>query len=684
MPNAVPFQQGLIGDYNNATSPGVYVSWDANTSVPTTQSIIFKGLDNTNYRFPLIINSYTLSNTNTPLAVPVSVICSSSYTFAITNNRFIVYQKVGDSYNTIYSHAINTSPFLSSVPKSVIYKQYGGVDYLFFNYASSGSCYIYTYANSTITAHGTIAYDSITGLTGGVYTSSNIGVDGLNFYLTYQGSVYACSYTTDFNLNYLTTGVVINNTNGIISGNTINYITNYDNSKIALTDNKNYVYEFTCNGDYSNGNNTSLWSLNYIYTPINQVWSSILYNHFGIIIATDSANNTVNVIASSNVTVNTILYGFNGVGYSIQSKTSTTQVEGKTTNSVGGIGVGYLQFNGPLCVAEDAEYNIIVGDLNNRFTYIPTALTYVTNVQAPLTEFIDTSGNPADIYYIKQTNDDYTTLFSLPPITGDELLLKSSVLYELNALLRVPVYDEEPLYGYLRQSATLAYGDIVTDPAPQIRITSSTNNGQNSSMFVLSPYSAFNNSLDQAESDPFSAPTYNPNYPNGLFYRFTNEGKIYFFDVYGNPTRIQEYDTILVSYYVKLFTNRQINNALYLALQAINAQPGLNKIYSVSAVPFYYDQALVSGATYYLLRQLAVGLNSRERRLLVQDPDQGSFDAVANIKDTAKMYQEEFGELLKKLPIAQRPIMGTISVPEYAMPGGRSRLFRAFFKGGAS
>ena len=65
-----------------------------------------------------------------------------------------------------------------------------------------------------------------------------------------------------------------------------------------------------------------------------------------------------------------------------------------------------------------------------------------------------------------------------------------------------------------------------------------------------------------------------------------------------------------------MFTNTQINNALYLALQAINAQPGTNKYSSVAAVPYWYDQALVSGATYYLIRQLIVGLNQRERRLL--------------------------------------------------------------------
>jgi hypothetical protein len=68
----------------------------------------------------------------------------------------------------------------------------------------------------------------------------------------------------------------------------------------------------------------------------------------------------------------------------------------------------------------------------------------------------------------------------------------------------------------------------------------------------------------------------------------------------------------------------------------------------------------------------------------VQDPEQGGFDAINSLKDTAKMYQEEFNELLKKLPIAKRPTMGSISVPEYALPGGRSRLYRSLWTSGAS
>jgi hypothetical protein len=686
MPSAVPFQQGLIGQYNNSLeNPGVYVSWDPNINFASTQSLVFKGLDNSGYRFPLIVSTFTNNNTATKLSQPITIGAGVTYNYLVTDTNFIIYQKQAQNFNTIFSTSIINGVFPAYTPNSIKTYGYGNTEYIFVGY-EQGFANLYSYQSSNFTYNGTITYDDVTNLNVGIYTNSYFGIDNNNFYLTYNDAVYACGYTGDFNLDLTNRAQIINPSNGIVTGNTVIGISCFDSSKIGLYDNQNNIYEFIYSGDLSLGNNTSQWTNNYTMNPpANNVWSSLIYNHFGVIVATDTYNNNVNVITSSQLTVKTDNYGFNGVAYQVESQTQTTSISGYIVNKVGSLGVMYQQFDTPIGLAEDREFNMMVIDYNNRITYIPTALTFLASVQAPLNEYIDITGNPADTYYVVQSNIDYTSIMPIPPFVGDELLLKSSVLYELNALLRVPVYDEEPLFGYARLSCQLAYGDIVTDPAPQVRITCSTNNGQRSPMFVLSPYEGFYNSLDQSLSSPFDTPnTLSNNYPNGLFYRFTNQGVILFYDTNGNPATIQEYDTILVTYYVKMFTNSQINNALYLALQAINGQPGTNKYQTVASVPFYYDSALVTGATYYLLRQLVVGLNQRERRLLVMDPESGSFDAVANIKDTAKMYQEEFNEALKKLPLAVRPIMGTVSVPEYAYPGGRSRLFRAIWKNGAS
>ena len=687
MPSAVPYQQGIIGLYNNSQeNPGVYVSWDPNINYATTQSLIFKGVDNSGYRFPLIVSTYSNSGTTTKLTRPVAIGAGITYNYLVTQDKLVIYRKQQENFNTVFSTSVITGSFPAFLPNLIKTYGIGSTEYLLFGYDQAGYANIYSYQSSSVNYQGTIPYDAVTGLNVGTYPNSYFAADDNNFYITYGGGVYACGYTGNFTLNTSNRAQIINTNNGVVSGATLVGIACYDSSKIACYDSFNNVYEWAYSGDISLGNNSSQWTNNYTMAQQQDaVWSNIIYNHFGVIVATDTYNSNVSVIASANLTVNTDTYGFNGVGYQIVSQSQSSSISGQVTNRVGSQGVSYQQFDTPIGVAEDNQYNIMVVDYNNRITYIPTALNYLASVQAPLNEYIDGQGNPADVYYIVQTNVDYSSIVPIPPTIGDELLLKSSVLYELNALLRVPIYDEEPLFGYNRVSAQLAYGDIVTDPAPQVRITCSTNNGQRSPMFVLNPYTGFYNSLDQSLSDPFDIPSsLQNNYPYGLFYRFNNQGVLMFFNSLGDPVSIQEYDTILVTYYVKMFTNTQINNALYLALQAINSQPGTNKFSSVASVPFWYDQALVSGATYYLIRQLIVGLNQRERRLLVMDPDSGSYDAVANLKTTADMYKEEFNELLKKLPIAVRPVMGSITVPEYAMPGGRSRMFRMLWKQGAS
>ncbi len=116
-----------------------------------------------------------------------------------------------------------------------------------------------------------------------------------------------------------------------------------------------------------------------------------------------------------------------------------------------------------------------------------------------------------------------------------------------------------------------------------------------------------------------------------------------------------------------------MNTALYMALQVINGQPGASKYQKVNDAPFYYEPAIVYGAAYFLLRNLTVQLTQRQRRLILEDPDARVID---DIRQAANMYKEQFDSLTKSLPIARFPNVRGIVVPEFNMPGGRSRFFR--------
>lgn len=655
MPSAVPNQLGLIGAYNNAASinPGVYISWDLNTNFNSVYSVIFRGYEGNNYLFPLVVHKCTANGSNVEIGSPIAIGAGNTYIYTLTNNYLIAYQKVADTFSTIA--ALNTSSIQPGlVPNSLQVNNLNGVEFVTVGY-SQGYFDILTLNNGTFSQSTGLAYSSICGLTTNYYPNYDLALFNNKIYFSYLSNVYAADISLGVGNTLVvgagTTGIIINSSNGLVAGRTVYNIAVYANDKLALSDNYNNVYEFTYLGNPNSDNSTSQWAWSNQYVPTNNPnFNSLAYNSSGAIMATDSNNHQLSIISN-----------------------------GLQALTFGGKGYSYQQFNTPTCVTADPAFNVIVGDLNNRLTYIPTNVTYVGIVDVPQTEYIDYNGSPTELYYIKQSTYNFDKVQSLIPLEADELLIKASVLYELNALLRVPVYEEELLWNFGRQSGTLAYGDIVTTPDPQVRISTATNQGQNSPTYVLNPYQGYFNTLDQSTDSPFDAPVVNNNYPNGLYYRFTSGGKLYFFDMNGNPVSVQEYDIVTVTYYVKMFTNAQINNALYLSLQTINARPGLNKISSPAACPFWYDSTLIVGACFYLIRQLLVGLNSRERRLLVQDPESGSFDAFSNLKEMAKMYQDEYDKLLKTLPLAVRPTMGTITVPEYAMPGSRTRLFRQLF-----
>lgn len=301
-------------------------------------------------------------------------------------------------------------------------------------------------------------------------------------------------------------------------------------------------------------------------------------------------------------------------------------------------------------------------------------------VDWPQNEYVDGSGTPSSYYQIQELDVDGNTISLSGPINGDELLIKSSLRFELEHLLNVPIYDEEVIFHRDRSRGSVAFPFWNYFPRPEVRITGTSDEGDREPLIALSEIDPIYKTVN-ADFDPIQYTrngeivefTDGNNYPNGLKYKCDYLGNIFFIDENDNPVSIKSYDTIFVTYCVKAFTSQHMNSALNLALQTINAQPGATKYQYVSQVPYYYDPAIIYGAVYYLLRALLVQLTQRQRRLLFEDPDASMF---GNIKEAAQMYKEDFDKMLEKLPIARYPGIRGIVVPEFNMPGGRSRFFR--------
>jgi hypothetical protein len=94
-------------------------------------------------------------------------------------------------------------------------------------------------------------------------------------------------------------------------------------------------------------------------------------------------------------------------------------------------------------------------------------------------------------------------------------------------------------------------------------------------------------------------------------------------------------------------------------------------------MPRRWDYALVAGASFWLLRRLALMLLQRERRLVFMDPD-GKVPDLSNLMES---YKSQFADAAKVIPIESFPLIGVNITPSYQLPGSRSRFFRMSFKG---
>ena len=294
----------------------------------------------------------------------------------------------------------------------------------------------------------------------------------------------------------------------------------------------------------------------------------------------------------------------------------------------------------------------------------------IADVAFPFNDFIDKNGHPRHYYRIQAMDVDGILLTESAPIMGEELLIKASLAYQVKAFLDVPIYDEEVIIGRTRHEGRVAFKNWNTATPPEFRISG----GSDGEAFTT---------LGSRVQDAIKTTVIGEeNYPDGLIATTDYQGKIYFEDASGKPTKLDGADRILASYNVRMFTTGEMNQALEMALSSINAQPVALRFNSVSSVPKEWDAALITGATYYLLRQLLVGLNQRERRLLLMDPDNGAYDTVNSLRETTKMYEDEFKEFLKVVPFQRYPRIATNVTPEFSLPGGRSRLFRYAWSGG--
>jgi len=140
------------------------------------------------------------------------------------------------------------------------------------------------------------------------------------------------------------------------------------------------------------------------------------------------------------------------------------------------------------------------------------------------------------------------------------------------------------------------------------------------------------------------------------------------------------YDKIYVDYNFRWFTDNELYQYLVDAVNGFNTMPPVTN-YTIESIPDAYTMAIISHAAADALRKMMLCLNFQQPREVFGGEDMlsqvfGNFDSIKkNFETEWKLYFDE----KKRGPY---PSTMAVSVPEYTLPGGRSRWFRYVFGSG--
>tara|TARA_Y100000034_G_scaffold134631_1_gene203642 strand:+ start:1900 stop:2895 length:996 start_codon:yes stop_codon:yes gene_type:complete len=159
---------------------------------------------------------------------------------------------------------------------------------------------------------------------------------------------------------------------------------------------------------------------------------------------------------------------------------------------------------------------------------------------------------------------------------------------------------------------------------------------------------------------------------SGVEVDYTN-GKV----VFDSPLLRQE--AVNVYYRFKWFGDMELDRFLSNGVHAVNAVPPAST-YSLATVPDEQIATVLYGATKDALRRLMIDLQYQVPQQVYGGPEDAQ-RAFSNFETLKQNYEKDWEFLLEKKKFGTWPRLRIVAVPEYTLPGGRSRWFRYLFKG---
>jgi hypothetical protein len=151
-------------------------------------------------------------------------------------------------------------------------------------------------------------------------------------------------------------------------------------------------------------------------------------------------------------------------------------------------------------------------------------------------------------------------------------------------------------------------------------------------------------------------------------------GKITFVDV------LSSVDEVSCSYSFRWFSDGEIDAFVVQALEVFNQYPP-HSVYLLDTLPPRYGVTVAHQAAVFVLRRLIMDLHFQEPAKVFGGMDRAD-KLMGTLGDLKKNIEEEINRLYDQKKLG--PYIGltrTVTVPEFTLPGGRSRWFRYLFKG---
>lgn len=154
------------------------------------------------------------------------------------------------------------------------------------------------------------------------------------------------------------------------------------------------------------------------------------------------------------------------------------------------------------------------------------------------------------------------------------------------------------------------------------------------------------------------------------------DGNIYF-DRYMSPE-----DVVHVSYRWSCYSTEHLLSFLRLGLQMMNTVPPASDTYSsLETMPFAWNAPVLLYAAVQAMRRAIFALNFQEKKIVYGPLDSSAAsEAAGRMQQLYQDYSSTWEEVKKDVKTRKLGVMAQISIPEYTLPGGRSRWLRYMFQ----